>query len=251
MGVKKRKKILIYLTSGMLVCNLTLTGVVGNLQASTAEFMEAMKALGAVKSMQQIQPITLDPVVREKIETVYVEIYDSSGLGVPLDKLTERVKKTFEEKGYKVVNSPSEAGYVVQVNLTNIYFGQEKKGSSGILSSVLGTVGGYAGLVLGLGFGSGIGMQLGTALGSAVGEKLGEVAESKALEALFGKKYQFFGTFDVKVVENYQGQQKTYVGKYPLAGKGDNFSMEKFTEDLAISIGSAFAIFNKSATVKN
>ncbi|MEM7819178.1 MAG: complement resistance protein TraT [Candidatus Aenigmatarchaeota archaeon] len=244
--IKRTKTMIASLISATMLCGTVYLSTPAPLQADVSEFAEAMRALGAVKSMNQIQPINLDPITREKIETVYIEVYDSSGLGIPTDQLQEKLNRVFEQKGYTVVNSPSEAGYVIQISLTNIYFGKEKKGTSGIGSNVLSAVGGYAGLVLGMGAGSIIGMQIGSAIGSSLGGAIGEKAEETVMDALTGKKYQFFGTFDVKVIENYE-TQKTYTGKYPIAGKGNEFSVEKFIDDLSSSIGGALSVFNKPA----
>jgi len=214
--------------------------------SGTAEFSEAMRALGAIKAMNNIQPIMLNPVNKAKVSKVYLEVYDSTGTGmIPVDLIKSKLEGKFTQMGYTVTQNATEAGYVIQLNFNNIYVGEEKKGSSGFLGSILGTVGGYAGTVLGIAGGP-LGIQLGAQLGAKVGESLGDVAESQAMKALSGGKYQFFGTVAVKVIENVDNSTTTYNGQYPVMGKNEKFTAEKFADDLVASLDSSvLKVFKK------
>jgi len=232
------------LTSFILTVTILLTLTTKSFSGS-AEFAEAMRALGAIKAMNNVQPVMLNPVNKSKIDKVYLEIYDSTGICIPVDLIKPKLEEKFTQMGYTVTQNATEAGYVVQLNFNNIYVGEEKKGSSGFLGSVLGTVGGYAGTVLGIAGGP-LGIQLGAQLGARVGESLGEAAESQAMKALSGGKYQFFGTVAVRVIENVDNSTTTYNGQYPVIGKNEKFTMEKFADDLVASLdGSVLKVFKK------
>lgn len=203
--------------------------------AGTQEFAEAMRALNALKAMNQVKPLMLNPVAKEKISSVYVEVYDSTGTGFPVDLIRKKVEEDLAQKGYTITESPSTAGYIVQINFTNIYAGKPNKGTSGVGASVLGSLTGYTGLTLGIAGGP-LGMMLGSSLGSAVGEAVGEKAEKAALDALQGGKYQFFGTVNIHVVKQIEDKRKEYDGTYPVVGNGEKFSMEDFSEKLVASL---------------
>jgi hypothetical protein len=69
-------------------------------------------------------------------------------------------------------------------------------------------------------------------VGSSVGGAVGEAVGDKLDEAVAGYNYTYLGSFVVAVIEKYNGNTKSYNGKYPLFGESKEIK-ETITEDIS------------------
>lgn len=204
--------------------------------AEIDDAQQAVQALSMAKQMSQTTPVVLNPEAKKQIDTVYLEVINGSTVGLNVDAVKKELVDRFTSGGYKVVENPAEAGYVVQISIGKLTVYQEKS-SSGLLSGIGSTLGGLFGLAAGVATGSTAGMEIGSKVGSAVGGAAGEVTETVALEAMLGKKFSYLGIADVNVVENFQEQKKEYKGNYPIAGKGKNITVDEFSSQVGKGLG--------------
>jgi len=242
-----KNRLLSLITSLLLVTWLTCSQKV---YAGVEELQHAMQVMQMVKEVTHTQPVILNPLVREKIEKLYLEVISSVPFQINTELIRQHLMKSFSRAGYTVVDDPVDAGYVVQVNITKFYHAEEKK-SGGFLGAIGAQLGGYAGLVMGAGAGSAIGMQVGSKLGAALGEKAGETVEKTAKEAVMGKVYVYMGVATVNVIENFQGKMKEITGTYPLLGKGKGLVGDILSEAIARNLDVTLVkSFEKRSTKK-
>lgn len=204
--------------------------------AGVDDAQQAMQSLSMAKQISQTTPLVLDPETKKQINTVYLEVINGSAVAFDVDMVKKALIDSFTNEGYNVVDSPEQAGYIVQISIGKLTVYQEKS-SSGILSGIGSTLGGLFGLAVGVATGSSAGMQIGSQVGSTVGEKTGEVAENVALDAMLGKKFSYLGVADVNVTESFQEQKKEYKGNYPIVGKGKNITVEEFSSQIGKGLG--------------
>ncbi|MCL5966856.1 MAG: complement resistance protein TraT [Deltaproteobacteria bacterium] len=116
------------------------------------------------------ETIFLDPVGPDK-KTVFVDIKNTSDKEV---NIASDVAGAIAAKGYKVVQDPNQAHYLLQANILSV-----AKTDPSALQSVIGA--GYGGAVFGGAVGAGIGAATGRSWGStAAGGIIGGIAETVA-----------------------------------------------------------------------
>lgn len=204
-------------------------------QAGLFDFYNALSGMHAVKDVANSQPVILNPEVKQKLKKIYVEIKNTSSVsGLSAEPIKAKVIEGLKAKGYEIVESPDTAEYLVTVDINKLTIVKEKKVSlfsnilSGIGSSALGIMGAFAGAATGNMNLPQIAAQVGSSVGGAVGEAVGD----KLDEAVAGYNYSYLGSFVVAVIEKYNGDTKTYNGKYPLFGESKQIK-GTITEDIS------------------
>lgn len=88
--------------------------------------------------------IFLDPVIKAKNRTVYVVVNNTSDMqevdtGMLLNLITDKLTT----KGYQVISDPTQAGYIIHVNVLYMdYYRQTGVGEGAIMGALLGGAGG-------------------------------------------------------------------------------------------------------------
>jgi len=204
-------------------------------KAGVLDFYNALSAMQAVKDVANTQPIILNPEIKQKLKKIYIEIKNTSSVsGLSTEPIKAKVVEGLKAKGYEIVESPDTAEYLVTVDINKLTIMKEKKVSlfSSILSGVGRTALGIAGAFAGAATGNMYLPQIAAQVGSSVGGALGEAVGEKLDEAVAGYNYSYLGSFVVAVIEKYNGDTKTYNGKYPLFGESKEIK-GTITEDIS------------------
>jgi len=203
--------------------------------AGMNDFYNALSGMQAVKDVANAQPVMLNPEVKQKLKKIYIEIKNTSPVsGLSTEPIKEKVVEGLKAKGYEIVENPDTAEYLVTVDINKLTIVKEKKVSlfgsvlSGVGSAALGIAGAVAGAATGNMHLPQIAAQVGSSVGGAVGEAVGD----KLDEAVVGYNYTYLGSFMVAVIEKYNGDTKTYNGKYPLFGESKQIK-GTITEDIS------------------
>lgn len=204
---------------------------VGTVYASE-DFLSAIQAMQAIRDVSKTEAIMLNPEVKSKVKTVYVEVTNSSSVNLDTANITNAVTTALREKGYEILNDPAQAGYVVQIDFTKLNIIKEKKSNffGGLLGGIARTVVGAAGAVAGATTGI-VGSQIITQASSHVGEAVGSAVGSGIDNALSGENYSYLGSIVIFVKEKDGTSVKDYRGQYPLAGNSKDIE-GTFTDDV-------------------
>jgi hypothetical protein len=204
-------------------------------QAGMNDFYNALSGMQAVKDVANAQPVMLNPEIKQKLKKIYVEIKNTSSVnGLSTEPIKAKVVEGLKAKGYEIVESPDTAEYLLTVDINKLTIVKEKKVSlfgsilSGVGSAALGIAGAFAGAATGNMHLPQVAAQVGSSVGGAVGEAVGD----KLDEAVVGYNYTYLGSFVVAVIEKYNGDTKTYNGKYPLFGESKQIK-GTITEDIS------------------
>jgi len=211
--------------------------IAGVAYAGGEDFLSAMQAMQAIRDVSRSEVIMLNPEAKAKLKTVYVEVSNSSSVGIDTAKIKDAVTKSLTEKGYQVVETSDTAGYVVQIDLSKLNIIKEKKSNffGSLLSGIAKTTIGVAGATVGAFSGAGVaGTQIITQAGSTVGEAVGSAVGSGIDDALSGENYSYLGSVVVQVKEKHT-EVKDYRGQYPLAGNSKEIE-GTFTDEVASKI---------------
>ncbi|MEM3370014.1 MAG: complement resistance protein TraT [Candidatus Micrarchaeia archaeon] len=211
--------------------------IAGVAYAGGEDFLSAMQAMQAIRDVSKSEAIMLNPEAKAKLKTVYVEVSNSSSVGIDTAKIKDAVTKSLTEKGYQVVDAADNAGYVVQIDLSKLNIIKEKKSNffGSLLGGITKTTIGIAGATVGALSGTGVaGTQIITQAGSTVGEAVGSAVGSGIDDALSGENYSYLGSVVVQVREKYT-EVKDYRGQYPLAGNSKEIE-GTFTDEIANKI---------------
>ena len=127
-----------------LVFFLLVSGIISFL-SGCATVPEAIENRKLYVGAKMEEPMFLDPIRKRELRTIYVEVNNTS----QLEKFRPEVlKKQIEEKlagkGYRIVNDPREAGYIVQVNARYFDFfrktGTKEGAATGAVAAGAGTL---------------------------------------------------------------------------------------------------------------
>ena len=207
-------------------------------KADMSEFLSAISGMQVAKDIVNIEPIMLNPEIKQKLKKVYIEAKDTS----PTRKASTEAAKTkiadgLKAKGYEIVDNPADAEYIVQINIDKLNVMKEKKSSffGGLLRSLGSSVLGVAGAFVGASTGNADIAVMAAEVGSSIGSSAGESIGSSLDESVAGYNYSYLGSFRVVVTEKYEGNSKTYNGKYPLIGDSKDIT-GTITEDISEKI---------------
>jgi len=203
--------------------------------ADMNDFYNALSGMQAVKDVANAQPVMLNPEIKQKLKKIYIEIKNTSPVsGLSTEPIKAKVVEGLKAKGYEIVENPDTAEYLVTVDINKLTIVKEKKVSlfGSILSGVGSAALGVAGAVAGAATGNMHLPQIAAQVGSSVGEAVGEAVGDKLDEAVAGYNYTYLGSFVVAVIEKYNGDTKTYNGKYPLFGESKQIK-GTITEDIS------------------
>jgi len=135
--------------------------------------------------------IFLDPVAKAKNRTVYVAVNNTSDMQeIDPSILKNLIESKLTAKGYKIVDNPENAGYIIQANILYMDYYRETGTKEGGLEGALG--GATAGAMMGGSRDSSIALGL---IGGMVGE-VGGALVGKAL-----KVETYAGVVDVEIRE--------------------------------------------------
>lgn len=219
----------------LLIALIAVFMLAGTVYASGEDFLSAMQAMQAMRDISKSEAIMLNPEAKSKLKTVYIEVSNSSSVGIDTAKIKDAAVKPLTEKGYQVVDTPDTAGYIVQVDLSKLNIIKEKKSNffgslfGGIARTMVGTAGAVAGATTGI-----IGSQIITQTGSSVGEAVGNAVGSGIDDALSGENYSYLGSVVIQIKEKYT-TEKDYRGQYPLAGNSKEIE-GTFTDEIVDKI---------------
>jgi len=175
-----------------LVCRLAVLVVIAS--ASMGMFGCAATQLALEKKDLDVQTkmsdtIFLDPVAPAK-KTVFIDIKNTSDKEM---NILQELSAAIAGKGYRVVQDPDQAHYLLQVNILSV-----GKTDPSALKSVM--AGGYGGAVFGGAVGAGIGAATGRSWGSvAAGGVIGGIAET--VSGALVKDVYFAMITDVQISE--------------------------------------------------
>ena len=207
-------------------------------KAEMSDFLSAIAGMQAAKDIANAEPVILNPEIKQKLKKVYVETSNTSSIGELSTELAKtKIVEGLKSKGYEVVDNPTDAEYLVQVDIDKLNIIKEKKSS--FFGSVLGFIGkgalGIAGAVAGAATGDYRVAEIVTGVASSVGSSAGEALGNALDESVAGYNYSYLGSFRVVVTEKYEENSKTYNGKYPLVGDSKDIS-GTITEDISEKI---------------
>jgi hypothetical protein len=204
-------------------------------QAGLFDFYNALSGMHAVKDVANAEPVILNPEIKQKLKKIYIEIKNTSSVsGLSTEPIKAKVVEGLKAKGYEIVDSPDTAEYLVTVDINKLTIVKEKKVSlfgsilRGVGSATIGIAGAFAGAATGNMHLPEIAAKVGSSVGGAVGEAVGD----KLDEAVAGYNYTYLGSFVLAVIEKYNGNTKSYNGKYPLFGESKEIK-ETITEDIS------------------
>lgn len=153
-----------------IISNITLVGTIAVL-TSCAATQTALEHRTLEVSTKQSETIFLDPVANNK-KTVYVSVKNTSDEEL---NITSQLKPALIAHGYKVVNNPNSAHYLLQANILKV-------GKMSVAASQSALGGGYgsaiAGAVAGTALGSFTQSSSGMIAGGLAGGVIGLAADS-------------------------------------------------------------------------
>jgi len=169
----------------VLVALIVLSGCAGTIKA--------IENTGMTTKVKMSDAVMLDPMNLEKNRSIYVRVANTSEMQELA--FAQMLKDQLTSKGFKIVQNPSEAGYMIQAQV--LYMSHVKDGS---MTADAAAAGGAGGMLFGSSIGSGF---RGNAGASLVGGIIGSVGG-----ALIGKLVHvdtFLGVVDVQIKEKVEG----------------------------------------------
>ncbi|BBP46283.1 hypothetical protein THMIRHAS_16560 [Thiosulfatimonas sediminis] len=100
-----------------LIIALSLTGIVTLNGCSTVGTAIEKRNLSVQSKMSN--SVFLEPVSNDK-KTVYIQIRNSSDQSIDTQAMNQQLAKTLQSKGYRAVNDPAQANYVLQQNILSV-----------------------------------------------------------------------------------------------------------------------------------
>jgi len=204
-------------------------------KADMNDFLNAMAGMQAVKDVAKSEPVILNPEAKQKLKKIYVEIKNTSSVSdLSTDLAKTKVTEGLKAKGYEIVDNAEDAEYLLQADINKLNIMREKKSS--FFGSILGAVGkgilGVAGAFAGAATGNADIAVMAADVGGSVGSSAGEAVGGALDDSVAGYNYSYLGSFTVVVTEKYNGNTKTYNGKYPLFGDSKDIK-GTITEDIS------------------
>ncbi len=188
-----------------------------------------MGCAGTMKAIEYTEPrintsmtqsIWLDPQNLSKNRNVYVRVMNTSGYN-DID-FTDLLKRKISEKGFNVVDDPSKADYIVQVNV--LYLNEERES---IVEDGM-AVGSVGGAIAGSYIGGGIRENIAGAIGGAVIGGLigGLVGKAVAIN-------KFTGIAEVRIQENIGNTKKEHETRISVIAEKTNMDKPQMLKILA------------------
>lgn len=156
-----------------------------------AHMMTAIEHADLQTKLKMTNTIFLDPVNKAKNRTIYVSVNNTSELQeVDTEMLYQLLASKLSAKGYQIVTDPTQAGYIIQINVLYMdYVRQTGTQEGGLTGALAGAAGGA---LLGQSRDTSIALGL---IGGLVGG-LGGALIGKAI-----KVETYAGTIDVQIQE--------------------------------------------------
>jgi len=157
-----------------------------------ATIPEAIEHRDLRVGLKMTDTIFLDPVKKAQNRTIYVEVRNTSDLQeVNPEMVKTRLVEKLKAKGYKIVENPLEAGYILQINILYMDYYRKTGAREGALTGA--AVGALAGA------GAGGGRDVEALILAAAGAALGYVGGAVIGSAI--KIETYAGVIDVQLQE--------------------------------------------------
>lgn len=170
---------------------LVLLVAVAFFTSGCAHMITAIEHADMQTKLKMTNTIFLDPVTKAKNRTVYVAVGNTSEMQeVDTGTLQNLLSSKLAAKGYQIVNDPTQAGYIVQINVLYMDYVRQTGTKEGAYTGAL--AGGGLGAIIGQSRDTSIALGL---IGGLVGG-LGGALIGKAV-----KVETYAGTIDVQIQE--------------------------------------------------